>query len=265
MTTFSPAQYESVVNDLVSGGNTLSGKIQELPLAANKTLSNPWVPGWIKTSVKWLVEKACAVGSWVLDKIVELLKGAVAPVRMFFDAWKWTEIREMTTGVAGVLKDTNLSVDDAWKGTAKDAYVKQMKTHADAAGRCGTVADKAAVSLTVCALAGLAFYVALGVIIVKCIASFVAAIAAVGTGVFSAVGAFVVITDAGITAAMITAAVTALVACLAAQAGQMVVMHGEATDGNLFPGGKWPIPGSQNFNDASMLDNDTTDWHLEKS
>jgi hypothetical protein len=261
---FSPGQFDAVVNDLVAGGNTLSSKIAELPNAANKTLTNPWVPGFIKDSISWLVEKACAVGRWVVDKVVDLLKGAVAPVRMFFDAWNWMDVRQVCSGVAGTLKDTNLDVDDAWKGPARDAYVKHMKTHSDAAARCGTIADKAAISLTVCAGAGLAFYVALGVIVTKLIVEFAAAIIAVGTGVFSAVGAFVVITDAGITSAMIWAAVGTLTALLAAEAAQMVVMHGEATDGNMFPGGRWPIPGTQNYNDAAVLDGDTTDWYLEK-
>jgi hypothetical protein len=139
-----------------------------------------------------------------------------------------------------------------------------MKTHSDAAARCGTISDKAAISLTVCAAGGLAFYVALGVIVVKLIVEFAGAIIAVGSGVFSAVGAFVVITDAGITSGMIWAAVGALTALLGAQATQMVVMHGEATDGNMFPGGRWPVPGVQNFSDASMRDGDTTDWYLEK-
>jgi hypothetical protein len=116
----------------------------------------------------------------------------------------------------------------------------------------------------VCAAGGLAFYVALGVIVVKLIVEFAGAIIAVGSGVFSAVGAFVVITDAGITSGMIWAAVGALTALLGAQATQMVVMHGEATDGNMFPGGRWPVPGVQNFSDASMKDGDTTDWYLGK-
>jgi hypothetical protein len=163
MAAFSPAQYEAIVNKLVTGGNDLSGKICELPPAAQKTLDNPW-----------------------------------------------------------------------------------------------------AISLTVCAAGGLAFYVALNVIVVKLIVEFAGAIIAVGSGAFSAVGAFVVITDAGITSGMIWAAVGALTALLGAQATQMVVMHGEATDGNMFPGGRWPVPGVQNFSDASMRDGDTTDWYLEK-
>lgn len=264
MTTFSQAQYDAVIHAVTAGTTELAAKIAALPPAANDTLTNDWVPDVIKTSIRWLVDRACAIGTWLLDTITDLLKGAIAPIRMLYDSWQWMDVRRIASGVAGTLKDTNLTVDDMWQGPAKDAYVKHMKTHSDAASRCATIADKTAICLTVCAGAGLAFYVALGVILSKVIAEFAASIAAVSSGVFSAAGAYVIITDAGITSGMIWAAIAALTALLGAQANQMIIMHGEATDGTMFPAGTWPIPGTQNYHDASMLDGDTTDWYLEQ-
>jgi hypothetical protein len=262
MPGFSPAQYEGVVNALVSGTNTLAQKVTELPAAAAGTLNNWLVPGVIKESLAWLVEKACEVGKWVLDKIADLLKGAVAPLRMYYDAYQWTDVRGLCTGVAGVLKDTNLTVDDVWKGSAKDAYVKHMTAHSSAAARCGSIADRTVVSLNVCASAGLAFYVAVGALVGKLIAEFVGAIIAVSSGVFAWV-AFATIADSGITGGMIWGLVAALTAFLGTQISQLIALHGEASDIGSFPGGRWPVSGAATFADATFKDGDA-DWYLRE-
>jgi len=118
-----------------------------------------------------------------------------------------------------------------------DAGVVEAAAVAEGDGAGGATA----IGLTVCAAAGLAFYVALGVIVFQLIASLVAAIAAVGSIIFSWAGLAMVVGDAGITTGMIIAAVTALAALLGVQAQQMVALHGTAVDDTAFPGGHWPV------------------------
>ena len=86
--------------------------------------------------------------------------------------------------MVGNLRPEALSVGRHWHGPANDAYTKAIKPQSDAAAKLGTIAERTAASLTVCAAAGLAFYVALGVIVVKFIAAAVTAV--VGLTGFSA-------------------------------------------------------------------------------
>jgi hypothetical protein len=69
--------------------------------------------------------------------------------------------------------------------------------------------------------------------------------------------------EAGVNTTIIGTALIALAAFLAAQAGSMVVLHGEAVDAASFPAGKWPSPNSSTFNDATVTDGDA-DWSLAK-
>lgn len=129
-----------------------------------------------------------------------------------------------------------------WEGAAADAYRKIINPQGSAAGKIGTISDKVATTLTICAAAGLAFYVAIGVIIVKLIAATVTAIGLLGSAVLSWAGAALIVEEAGVNTGLVIAAVTTLTALLGAQAQQMVALHGEAVDNATFPGGKWPAP-----------------------
>ncbi|MCP2322176.1 hypothetical protein HDA40_000683 [Hamadaea flava] len=259
---FSQAQYEAAVNKVTDGANGINTKIGQVAPAANSAMDHWYIPGFIKDAIKWLAEKITQLAQWILNKIIELLKGAIAPIRMFVDAFDWQDIRGLASGVSGQLKDTALTVDDVWHGSARDAYVKAMKPQSDAADRVAKIGDKVSTSLTVCAVAGLAFYVALGVIVVKFIAAMVTAIAAFGTAVFSWAGAALIVEEAGVNTGLIIAAVTTLTALLGAQAAQMSTLHGEAVDASMFPGGKWPNPVVAGYSDGSVKDGDA-DWSLK--
>ncbi|GAA1809223.1 hypothetical protein HC028_26005 [Planosporangium flavigriseum] len=258
---FSTAQYEATINKLSSGLGELLGKLQEVGPTAQAAANRWYLPQSVADDIIWLGKKILELGSWVLNKIEELLKGAAAPVVMFSNAMDWQDIRGLATGVAGQLKPEALSVERAWHGPAAEAYTRQIKPQSDAAARIGAMADKTATALTVCAVAGLTFYVALGIILIKFIAATITALAAIGTAVFSWAGAALIAEEAAVNTGLIIAAVSALVAVLGAQASQMVVLHGEAVDGSTFPGGAWPdaVPGR--FSDATVADGDA-DWSL---
>lgn len=258
---FSQAQFETAVDKVVNGGNDLRGKIQSIPGVANNAIDHWYIPGFIKDAVRWLAEKMVELGTWILDKIIEVLKGAIAPIRMFVDSFEWQDIRGLSSGVSGQLKDTALQVDDVWKGSARDAYVAALAPQSNAANKISQIAEKTHTALTTCAIAGLAFYVAIGVIVVKFIAATVAAIAALGSVVLSWAGAALIVEEAGVNTALITAAVSTLMAVLGAQAAQMGTLHGEARDASMFPGGRWPDPATGNYSDGTVTDGDA-DWSL---
>jgi uncharacterized protein YukE len=260
---FSTAQYEATINKLTSGLGELSAKLEQVRPTAQAAANRWYIPHSVADDIIRLANTILELGSWVLDKIQELLKGAIAPVVMFRNAWDWQDIRGLATGVAGQLKPEALSVGRAWHGTAADAYAKQIKPQADAATRIGTIADKTATALTVCAVAGLTFYVALGVILVKFIAATITALAALGTAVFSWAGAALIVEEAAVNTGLIIAAVSALVAVLGAQASQMAVLHGEAIDASAFPAGDWPDATTSQFSDATVTDGDA-DWSLQQ-
>ena len=260
---FSIAQYQATIDKINAGMQDLSSKIGQVAPAANAAVDHWYIPGFVKDAVIWCAEKIIELAKWIWDKFVELLKGAAAPVYMFTHALDWQDVKGLATGVQGVLRADQLSADDHWKGAASDAYTAAIKPQSEAAGKIGTIADKTAQALIISAVASLAFYVALGVILIKFIAAMVVAIAAFGSAVFSWAGAALVVEEAGVNTALITAAVTTLLAALGAQAQQLTVLKGELVDGGAFPGGHWPDATTGNYADATVTDGDA-DWSFER-
>ncbi|OLR91429.1 hypothetical protein [Actinokineospora bangkokensis] len=261
--SFSEAQFTEAVNKINQGLDSLSVKIGEVPQAANAAMNHWYIPDFVKDAIKWCAEKICELANWIWDKIKEVMKGVAAPVLFFKYAFDWQDIRGVANGVTGQLKPEAMPAVNSWTGSAATAYKAVIKPQGDAAGKIATISDKTATALTVCAAAGLAFYVAIGVILVKFIAAMVAAIAAFGSAVFSWAGAAIVVEEAGVNSGLIWAAIAALTAALGAQASQMVALHGEAVDASFFPGGKWPDPTTGAYSDGTVTDGDA-DWSLNK-
>ncbi|MGW1161016.1 hypothetical protein ACWD5Q_23540 [Streptomyces sp. NPDC002513] len=166
----------------------------------------------------------------------EKLPGRVAPAEV-----RWPAPQHgPASSVAGEIAPEALVAPKHWSGDAATAYTTSVKGQPAAATQIETSADKIAGALNICAVAGMAFYVALGAILAKFITVTIAAIAALGSVVFSWAGAVMIVEEAGVNAALITAAVAALVAVIGAQAQQMAIIEGEAVDNSAFPGGHWP-------------------------
>jgi hypothetical protein len=242
--TFSQAQFQEVVNKINRGMDDISNKMTQVPAAANDAMNQPSIPDFMKDAIKWCADKIVELATWIWNKIKEVMEGVAAPVTFFSYAFDWEDVRGIANGVAGQLKAQALPTTrtQVWTGPSATAYGKIIQPQGDAAAKIATISDKTATALQICAAAGLMFYVAIGVIIVKFIAAMVAAIAAFGSGAFSPAGLAIVVEEAGVNTAMITAAVSGLVAALGAQAQQMVGLHGEAIDNSTFPGGRWPDP-----------------------
>jgi hypothetical protein len=261
--SFNQAQYEAAISKISTGVNDLSGKIGQARPIAEAALDHWYIPGFVADAVLWLVDKAVELAKWISNKIVELLEGVAAPVLFFNYGRDWQDVRGLATGVAGSLQPNALQVDGHWKGSAADAYVKQIKPQADAANKIGAISDKTAQALFICAGAGLLFYLAIGVIVVKFIVAFVGVLVALGSVVFSWAGVALMVEEAGVNTSMIIGAVSALTAVVVAQGTQMNVLHGEAIDNSLFPNGQWPNAAAANFSDATVKDGDA-DWSFER-
>ncbi|KOX08629.1 MULTISPECIES: hypothetical protein [Micromonospora] len=260
--SFTLAQYEATMDKLSSKMTDLSDKLDKVDPTVRRAVDRWFITQGIADRLIWVGNKLLELGSAILDKIAELLKGAAAPVTFFFTASEWQGVRGLATDVSGELKPEQLGVARVWHGQAADAYIKQIKPQSDAAARIGVIADKTATALNTCAVAGLAFYVALAVILTKFIIATIAALAALGSVVFSWAGAALIVEEAAVNTGMIIAAVSTLTAVLGAQASQMVALHGEAIDASAFPGGNWPDAAPGHFSDATVTDGDA-DWSLQ--
>lgn len=239
--SFSAAQYQATLDKINRGTQDLSAKLQQVGPKAESTANKWYVPQPVADALIWVANKLIEAGTWLLEKIGEVMEGAAAPLTLFFYAHDWqSDVRGKATTVAGETAAEALKAPSQWEGEAADAYVNAVKDQPTAAAKVGTSAEKISSGLTWSAVAGLAFYVAIGVIIVKFIIATVAAIAALGSVVFSWAGAAIIVEEAGVNSALIIAAVTTLVGALGTQAQQMANVEGEAQDNSAYPGGKWP-------------------------
>lgn len=256
---FSEAQFQAAVDKINSGMSDLSSKIGQIRPTAESAVDHWYIPGFVADAVLWLADKAISLAKAIWDKIVELLKGVAAPVYFFKYAFDWEDIRGLANGVSGELNPAALPAGRYWKGVAAEAYSKIIPPQASAATRIGAISDKTAVALGICAAAGLAFYLAIGIILAKFIVAMVGVIAALGSVAFSWAGVALAVEEAGVNTGLIIAAVTTLTAVLGAQAQQMVALHGEAVDASTFPGGRWPDPTTGSYRDGSVKDG-TANW-----
>jgi hypothetical protein len=102
------------------------------------------------------------------------------------------------------------------------------------------VSDKTAITLGICAAAGLTFYGALAVTLTEEVDLTEAAAEASATGVGAA--AAIVAETAGTiwNIQNIVKVSAALGALLASQAAALATLHGDAIDTSAYPGGHWP-------------------------
>ncbi|MEV0902380.1 hypothetical protein [Actinoplanes sp. NPDC049802] len=260
---FDKAQFEATIQELEAGTLALRGKLAEVGPATAAATGQWWVTPPMAEVLQWIGDKTVEIGTALLNWILDLLKGATAPIWMFLDAYRWMDIKGTANGVSTDLGTQNLVVDDTdWSGTGRDAYLAAAGAQVNAAGRVGSIASGTSLNLLACAGAGLAFYVALAAILAQLIAKVVAAIAAIGSGWFSWAGAALIVESVGVSSAAIWTAVGTLAAFLGAQATAMVTLHGDAVDPGSFPNGVWPKSNTHLYSDATVDDGDA-DWSLK--
>lgn len=262
--TFSTAQYEAALGAIDSGVQKTKTKIGEVKPAAAAAVGHWYVPQGMADAVIWLADKAVDLAQKFLDTILDLLKGAVAPVFMFKDAWTWHGIAGKATTLGSSLDGAQLEsrISEHWQGDAVDAYKVSAAPQSTAVNQIGSIAGSMATALTVSAGAALAFYVALGVIIGKFIIAMVGVVVALGSVAFSWAGVLLAVEECGVNGALIAAAVTALLAALGVQVERMIDMHGVLSSGTGFADGAWPQAVTRGFSDSTVKDGDA-DWSVK--
>ncbi|GAA2886860.1 hypothetical protein Acy02nite_24230 [Actinoplanes cyaneus] len=265
---FSRAQYEAVIAEIEAGTKTLEAKLAEVKPAAKNATSHWWIDPVSAEAINYIADKTVEIGTGILNWILDVLKGATAPIWMFVDAYHWMDLRGTANAVSTDLSTQNLVIDDSdWRGKARDNYLAAAGAQAGAAARVGSIAGSTAGMLATCAGAGLAFYIAVAAVLAKLIATTVAAVAALGSVVFSWVGAGLVLQEAGFSTTALWAASATLAGFLGTQAAAMITMHGDTVDPTSFPNGVWPKPNSAQYNDATVFDANgkvDADWSLKK-
>ena len=260
---FSQAQYEAVIREIEAGLKTFEGQLAQVIPTANSATSHWYVPPPVAQAFKWIAEETVKVGQAILDWFLDLLKGAVAPIFMFVDAWRWQDIKGKLNAISTDLTTQNLVVDESdWSGRARDNYLAAATAQSTSAARVGSIAGSTSGNLLICAGAGLAFYIVLAGVLAKLIAALAVSIAGMGSGIFTAPGIALFLEEAGVNTAIIVTAVSTLAAFLAAQANAMITLHGDAVDPTSFPNGVWPKSNTSQYSDATVKDDDA-DWSLK--
>ncbi len=265
---FSRAQYEAVIKEILTGTRTLEAKLAEVKPAAKKATSHWWIDPVSAEAINYTADKTVEIGTGILNWVLDVLKGATAPIWMFVDAYHWMDLRGTANAVSTDLSTQSLVVDDSdWRGTARDNYLAAASAQAGAAARVGSIAGGTSGMLATCAATGLAFYIAVAAVLAKMIAAVTVTIAAYGSAVFSWAGVVLTLEEAGFSATALWAASATLAGFLGTQAAAMITMHGDAVDPTGFPNGVWPKANSARYNDATVRDTDgkpDADWSLKK-
>lgn len=238
---FSTATYDSVIEMLRNSIDELAGTLARITPALRSALRAPLMPPFVADGLTWCAEQLETLGHSAVRTISDLLEGAAAPVLFFFRAYTWSDtVGAPASDLAADVHPSALRATRDWTGEAADAYSSAVAGQTTAASSVQVVAGSMSTALAVCATAGLAFYVALTVIVVKLIAAVTAAIAAFGSIVFSWAGVLIIVEEAAIDAGLIIAAVSGLVAVLAAQGNAVAQLKVALTSGAAFPRGAWP-------------------------
>lgn len=240
--TFSEAQMTAVIDEINEGIGEMNEKLASVPGVVNNTVSNPLVLKPIADGIIWCAEKFIEIATGILEDIVELLEGAVAPIAFFFRSINWLDnVKAPASDVEGAVSTQALRAPLDWTGEGASRYTSAVDGQGPAAGQISSIGNTVAIQLGISAAAGLAFYVALGVILVKLILASIAAIAALGSAVFSWAGVLLIVEEAAVNTGLIIAAVSTLTAVLGASANAMVQIKSDASSGAAFPGGAWPV------------------------
>lgn len=267
---FDVATYESVMKELEQYLGKLRNSINiDIPDALDKAKDLPFIgliPGQIQL-LEWCASTMIDVCTWLVDKLVELLKGALAPYFMYVRSRDWNEVRGVVTSTQSTLDPNNLPAIRLWKGAAQMSYMRTATTQSAAAGKLGDISDKIKTTLLVSAGAGLAFYIGIALITKQFLSALAMDIALMAAGFTAAGGIADFLKTAGITTAQITAAVAAIGVFVSNQATALSDLEGLASDNGTFPDGAdgkptWPDSLASTFSDASVEGDKESKWRL---
>jgi hypothetical protein len=261
--TFDLAHYEATLHRIDAGLERLSRLVDQLPAAVASAAGRWYLPGFASASLTQSGTVLASVGHDLVANLRELVLGAIAPIRFYLLARDWTDVRGLTTSVAGDLQPAALSVGYYWQGRAADAYGMVVPPQIAAAVRIGTMADKTQTALTWSAAAGAAFYLGVLVVLGQLIIVFVGVLAGLMSVELSWAALDVAVQQTSFSAAEIVSLVSLLGAALTTQYIQLRNLESEAGDVSAFPRRHWPESFTDRYLDATVADGDA-EWSLEQ-
>lgn len=267
---FDVATYQSVADEIERYLTKLRTSISvDIPNALNSAKNLPFIgliPGQIEL-IEWCAEVMVDVCQWLLDKIIELLKGLLAPYYMYTRSRDWNDVRDVVTSAQSTLDANNLAAIRLWKGTAQQSYMRTAMAQSAASGKLGEISDKIKTVLLVSAGAGLAFYIGIALIVKQFLSALAIDIGLMAAGFTAAGGLADFFKTTGITTAQITAAVAAIGVIVSNQATALSDLDGLDADNSTFPDGAdgkpvWPDSQASTFADASVEGDNESKWRL---
>ncbi|WP_370147398.1 hypothetical protein [Streptacidiphilus sp. EB129] len=208
---------------------------------AGASTANAWyMPAGLGDLLMECVHEFVKAVTWLLEQVKELLKGALAPLYMWENAYTWENVRGVASGVAGEVTVSALGSTKDWTGASATAYTQAIAPQSAAASRLAAVADKTSTALSICAASGLVFYGAVAILCVQEVEITVGASVAAATGAAAPPALAVETTSALLTGAGLVGLIVGLLSLVGGQATQMTSIHGETIDTTAFPGGHWP-------------------------
>ena len=253
---FDPVEYQRAIDIIRTQLAHIPDLIAQLHDAAVTAARQPGVVGSVAAGMLGLAAPIDPTAAAVLTPLGDAPPGGAAPVMMFDYAWRWMDQRGAASTVQGVLRPDQLPVRSHWKGVAADRYATAVTSQSSAAGRVATASGAAAGTLLICAGSGIAFYIALSVIVFRLVRGLMIAIAAFASEAFSWAGVLIAVEESGLAVGLIVAAIAALGAVLASQATTMTTLHGELVDNSQFHKGHWPRAVADSYSDATVTDGD---------
>ncbi|MFD3506819.1 hypothetical protein [Nocardia sp. NPDC058666] len=207
-----------------------------------------------------VAERMIEVCKAIWNKLLEILKGALAPIFMFERGIGWGMAKGKAAGIKTDVDPNNLPAIRSWKGDAQVSYMRTATSQGAAAGKVAELSEKARDVMLETAAAGLAFYIAMAQITTSFVVQLGAEIAALATGVGASAGLVGFLATAGITTAQITAACVAIGVITAQQAKSISSLEAAVNDNDGFPVGSdgkrhWPDSQAPTFADASVNGN----------
>ncbi|MFE9789243.1 hypothetical protein ACFYO7_28075 [Nocardia salmonicida] len=241
----------------------------EIPDALDIAKNLPFIsliPGQIEL-IEWFGNLMIDICEWLLNKLIEILKGALAPYYMYTRSRDWNDVRSVVTSTQSTLDPNNLPAIRLWKGAAQLSYMRTATTQSAASGKMGDIADKIKTTLLVSAGAGLAFYIGIALIVKQFLSALAMDIGLMAAGFTAAGGVADFLKTTGITTAQVTAAVAAIGVIVSNQATALSDLEGLASDNGTFPTGSdgkptWPDSMASTFADASVEGDNESKWRL---
>ena len=227
--SFSMSEFQLALDKINVGMDDIRMNMVKIPNVANSTINHWYVPAPVAEGIVWLAEKMLELAQKIWDKLIDVLQGVAAPAYFLAYSQDLNDMAALAEGTVANLSLGQLVNDGDWAGRAANVYRGEASTQRNAASKLANICDEMSNALVWAGVAGLAFYVGIGVIIAKFVISMVAAVAALGSVVFSWAGAALIVEEAGVNTAAIAGLVTTLLALIGDQVKEMTSLQQTAS------------------------------------